>query len=145
MAAFLRRFFIVSRFEYILLIQTFATVLYYAFLITLFSRRFILKRVGNVGVESPHEISANDTVLAKQVAQAIRRSERIIPWRITCFAKAIAAKKILKLRGLSSTLYLGVAKVGSDTITAHAWLRCGNVVVTGKGEMARFTPVTFFS
>ena len=145
MAAFLRRFFIVSRFEYILLIQTFVTVLYYAFLITLFSRRFILKRVGKAGVESPHEISANDTVLAKQVAQAIRRSERIIPWRITCFAKAIAAKKILKQRGLPSTLYLGVAKVGSDSITAHAWLRCGNVIVTGKEEMARFTPVAFFS
>jgi len=47
--------------------------------------------------------------------------------------------------GISSTLYIGVGKDEERKLTAHAWLRCGPFIVTGKEEMKRFTPVAFFS
>jgi len=139
------RFFYISSFERILFIRTTVAVLYFSILIAVVPRRFILKRIGESGVETPQQNSEKVIVSASQVAKAIRRSVRVIPWRVTCFAKAIAAKYLLKQLGIASTLYLGVAKVGPKSITAHAWLRCGSVIVTGKEEAVRFTPVAFFS
>lgn len=140
------RFFTISKTERILFIRTMASLFFTSLLIAIVPRGFFLKRIGILGVETPDEVSENDVCQTMQLIKTIRRCERVIPWRVTCFTKAISAKRMLKVYcGLPSTLYLGVGKVGDEIITAHAWLRCGNVIVTGKEEMARFTPVVFFS
>ena len=139
------RFFKINRFERDLFIWTAVSVCYYSILVAIVPRRYVLKRVGNLSVETAEFISEKDIVIVNQVSKAIRRSVRFIPWRVTCFAKAIAAKAILKREGISSTLYIGVGKSNEGKLTAHAWLRCGGLIVTGKEELVRFTPVAFFS
>lgn len=53
------------------------------------------------------------------------------PWTSNCLPQALAAKYMLARRGLLSTLYVGAAFSGRDALKAHAWLRCGDVPVTG--------------
>ena len=53
--------------------------------------------------------------------------------------RALTKKKMLARRGISSTLYMGVALDHQGEMEAHAWLRCGNVYISGKTEMNRFT------
>jgi hypothetical protein len=52
---------------------------------------------------------------------------------------------MLGRRNVQSTLYLGLAKDEKDQMVAHAWVRCGNKIVTGKAGMERFTVVACFS
>ena len=139
------RFFCISSFERILFIRTTATMLYFCILIAVVPRRFILKRIGKSGVQVPEDLSEKDILPVTQVSMAIRRSVKVIPWKVTCFVKAVAGKYMLKQMGITSTHYIGVGKDEAQKLTAHAWLRCGRFIVTGKEEMNRFTPVAFFS
>ena len=50
---------------------------------------------------------------------------------------------MLRRRGLPGTLHLGVAKEG-NRMEAHAWLRCGDQIVTGGHELERFGVVARF-
>ena len=51
-------------------------------------------------------------------------------WESKCLVRAMTARKLLKEAGIHSTLYLGVGKDEGKMI-AHAWLRCGQMYVTG--------------
>ncbi len=59
--------------------------------------------------------------------------------------EAIIAQKMLKTLGHDTTIYFGVAKDDTKKLKAHAWLRCGNTIVTGKKGMNKFTVVSCFS
>ena len=57
----------------------------------------------------------------------------------------MAAMAMLKRRGITSTLYLGLAKDDEAKLQAHAWLRCGNRIITGEKEMTGFTTIATFA
>ena len=57
----------------------------------------------------------------------------------------MAGKAILRTRGISSTLYLGVDLDDDKDLQAHAWLRCGDKVLTGERPSAGFTVVAHFA
>ena len=90
-------------------------------------------------------ISGGEQEIAILLSKTFRRVVRFTTWTITCFDRSITAKYLLKRKGMQSTLYLGVAKESPNRITAHAWLRCGNIIVTGKEEMGRFTRMVCFT
>ena len=77
-----------------------------------------------------------------RVAWAIAAASRRAPWRSGCLEQAIAAKAMLRRRRISSTLYLGV---GRDPVAAHAWLRVGDLNVTGGRDVARYAIVASFA
>jgi hypothetical protein len=54
----------------------------------------------------------------------------------------MTARKLLMKKHISSTLYLGVGK-DNDQMIAHAWLRCGNMYVTG-GDGKNYSMVAKF-
>jgi hypothetical protein len=86
--------------------------------------------------------------LLGRVASSIRRASRYTPWQSNCLAQALAAQAMLQARGLSSTLYLGLAtpdNISGGQMEAHAWLRCGDRLLTGARESVRFTVVATFS
>jgi hypothetical protein len=43
-------------------------------------------------------------------------------------------------------MYLGVGKdeTTPDAVAAHAWLCCGNTIVTGASGLERYTPLSSF-
>jgi hypothetical protein len=75
---------------------------------------------------------------ADDVARAIARAARHVPFRAVCLQQAFAALVMLRRRGLAATVNLGLARApGGGYLQAHAWTSCGHVPVTGdSGEVA---------
>ena len=81
----------------------------------------------------------------KTIARCIERIDAHLPWESKCLVKAAAGKTMLRLRGLPSTLILGVAKKKKDHLTAHAWLQYGNEVLIGAKGMENYSVIATFS
>ena len=91
--------------------------------------------------ESPAETIEPDHV--RQVSRAIESASRHTPWRSKCLEQAFAAKAMLRRRRIPNTLYIALAReVGLE---AHAWVRSGDVCVTGQAEFERYTVVARFA
>src|SRR5436190_621169 len=61
------------------------------------------------------------------------------PWmQAPCLARALAAQSMLRRRGISSRICLGVAGDG-EALAAHAWVEVGGAVVVGGAKASRFT------
>jgi hypothetical protein len=79
------------------------------------------------------------------VARALRVVSNRLPWACTCLVQAAAGKCMLYRRGIPATLYLGVTKDEDQKVIAHAWLRSGDVTLTGEKEKERYTVICTFA
>ncbi len=106
----------------------------------------IAASLGNHGQTAPEVLTPQQSSRAKQIGWAVRAIARRTPWNSNCLAQAIAAQWMLQHRGIPSTLYLGVRKSAddADNIDAHAWLTCGDMILTGKRQYLAFTIVSQF-
>ena len=89
--------------------------------------------------------SSVNTLFLQQTSTAIARGCRYAFWRTKCFEQALAAKLILKRRGIVSLLLFGVYK-NPDTLqlTAHAWILCNGMIITGGKNLEMYTVVSRF-
>lgn len=101
------------------------------------------KWLGKPDAETPLEPLTND-VLVRLVQRAIHRAVKYTPWPTQCLVQAMTAKKMLRSRQLLSTVYLGIRKQ-NNKLKAHAWVRCGTIIVTGKKGMELYTVVGRFA
>lgn len=104
--------------------------------------RVIAARLGEQQMETSGEDDPATLDAVHRVGWAILAASRRAPWRCKCLEQGIASKLMLHARGISGTLYLGVAR--GDGIDAHAWLRCGSIFVTGSEDVHRFAVVSKF-
>lgn len=103
-------------------------------------------QLGAQHAQSPETFASPvERAQAQRVRWALSATSRRVPWRSVCFDQAVAAKWMLRRRALPSTLYLGVARDAQREMLAHAWLRCGDVYVTGAPQHQRFTVVATFA
>lgn len=86
-----------------------------------------------------------DPELLRRVGYAVSVAANHLPWRSDCFPQTIAARMLLMRHGYTSTIHFGVERVGDDVLNGHAWLTCGDTVVTGGAELERFTELHRFS
>lgn len=109
--------------------------------------RRLAPRLGQTQTETPPAIAAAERARAVHVSWAVQAVARHVPLRFICLPQAIAAKWMLRRRGIATTLYLGVApdRAKHEAITAHAWLRAGDKIVTGESEAARHRVLAFFA
>ncbi|NOZ06700.1 MAG: lasso peptide biosynthesis B2 protein [Chloroflexi bacterium] len=95
-------------------------------------------------LDAAHSPTARvDRSKARRVGVAIRRVARITPWRSKCLEQAVAGYWMLRRRDLPGVLHLGVAKE-DEVMEAHAWLHCGNQIITGGQDVQRFSVVARF-
>ena len=80
-----------------------------------------------------------DPELLQRIGWAVAVAANHVPWRSDCFPQTIAARMLLKRYGFTSTIHIGVERVGEDELNAHAWLTCGNTVITGGTDLDRYT------
>lgn len=78
------------------------------------------------------------------VTWAIRIVSRRTPWQSNCLAQALAGQIMLRRRRIVNILYLGIMKEKDNALTAHAWLRSHNFIVTGGGQLERYVVVARF-
>jgi Transglutaminase-like superfamily len=79
---------------------------------------------------------------AQRVGFAVSRAARWLPWHPTCLRQAIAAQRMLRRRGISSRLQLGVRKATLDE--AHAWVTVRGRPVIGQRELEAFETLAGF-
>lgn len=118
-----------------------------------YARAFILfvpfnkirKRMGKVKEESSEEVDINTYREARNVSEIVSIVSRHTPWESKCLVQALTAQRLLKEKGISTTLYLGVRKDKNNNMLAHAWTRCGNYYVTGGANKDGYAVVAKFS
>ncbi|MEO5599175.1 MAG: lasso peptide biosynthesis B2 protein [Novosphingobium sp.] len=94
-----------------------------------------------------HLLAEPQITQARQVSAAVRWIARFAPFRAVCIHQSIAAKMMLRRRGIPSTMYFGVARNiedGKIKLTAHAWVRAGQIEMTGFDEAELFQEIARF-
>ena len=109
--------------------------------------RFLSRTMGEHMKESPRKTDAQALRIARLIGQAVRSAAGNTPWQSVCLPQAITAQWMLKRRNISGTLYLGVktSPHPPGTLLAHAWLRCGDRILTGADGHSQFTVVSTFA
>lgn len=81
---------------------------------------------------------------AVDIGWAVTRAARYVPFRAVCLPQAMAARVMLKRRGVASTMRFGAAKGDMEPLDTHAWLDAGGVRVTGYPVSDRFVEIACF-
>lgn len=109
--------------------------------------RRLAPTLGRAQAETPRTLTPEARAIAVAVSWAVQAVARHLPLGFVCLPQAIAAQRLLRRRGIASTLYLGVApdRAAPEAITAHAWLRAGDKIVTGEHEARRHRALAWFA
>jgi len=78
---------------------------------------------------------------AWRVGHAITRAAEVLPWHPVCLAQALAARGMLRRRGIRSRSHLGIT--AREPFEAHAWVSVEGHVVVG-GPITHATEVAAF-
>ena len=90
--------------------------------------------------------SASAVQVAHAVAWAVQCAARQVPFKAVCLQQAVAAKHMLRQRGVQGVVHFGVAKDGDgrDALEIHAWLDAAGVNVTGYPLAGRYVELACF-
>lgn len=140
-----RKFCSLSWQERCLLIESFCLTGLVRLVILLLPFRWLSKVLGRHMRESPMKEGAAESALARMIGRGIETVSRYTPWESKCLVQAIVGKMMLRQYGIANTLYLGVGRDEGNSLIAHAWLRCGETIITGRQGRERFTVVGKFA
>jgi hypothetical protein len=98
------------------------------------------ERVANARRDS----STRDAQLAEEIGWATVRAARHVPFKAVCLPQAMAARIMLRRRGVASVLHLGAARGKDRPIDAHAWLDAAGIEVTGYPVAREFAEIACF-
>jgi hypothetical protein len=109
--------------------------------------RVIARRLGQHTEQTPVADDPHRVRIGRRITWAIDAASVRAPWRTRCLEQALAGKAMLRRRRIPSTLYLGVARgtVDGRPLDAHAWVRMGTLLVTGGGQVERYTVLSSFA
>lgn len=125
-----------------LCVQALVLSAYYRFCIWVRKPNKLHRYMGIRGEESKEKETEENYRYAYHVAYAVSRVCNRTAWESKCLVRALCAQRLLHKKGIESTLYLGCGKE-EGKLVAHAWLRCGEVYVTG-GNGAEYATVDKF-
>jgi hypothetical protein len=87
---------------------------------------------------------------ALMIGRLVAAASRITPWQSLCLTQVLVVQRLLASRNIPGQFYLGVRRGCELTddptgLSAHAWLQCGENIVSGKARHQEFTVVSAFS
>jgi hypothetical protein len=91
--------------------------------------------------EPPHQKRLTDVC---RIRWALLACSRRVPWRAMCFEQGLAAQFMLRRRGIPSILYYGAAPDDQRGLSAHVWVRDGDVDVIGGEIASRYAELATF-
>ncbi len=99
-----------------------------------------VRRLGTVGDRGAAPgATADQTRTAVGVGWAVTRAAGALPWHPSCLRQALAARRMLRRRGIPAEIHLGTT--GTAAFAAHAWVVVGGRVVVGGGAVGGFVPL----
>jgi Transglutaminase-like superfamily len=127
--------------ECIIFVEAWLALHWSKLMILFFPFQKIAARLGYPQKETPaEELNNSDVVL---VAIGTARAVRYALYKSQCFDKSLAVMILLKRRKIPTTIYFGL-KRDAGYLQAHAWLRCGNKIITGGLGQDEYAPVAWF-
>lgn len=108
----------------------------------------LARRMG--GFIPPHEARATASLatpspvhqaLAEEIGWAVTRAAQHLPFDAVCLPQAMAARAMLRRRGIACIMHFGTARGESVGLAAHAWVDAGPVEVTGYPVEDGFTEI----
>jgi hypothetical protein len=75
---------------------------------------------------------------AGKVGWAVETMSRFVPLTGNCLVRAIAGRAILARCGVRAQIRLGITKETPASLSRHAWLECGDRIITGEGEPLKY-------
>lgn len=82
-------------------------------------------------------------IRAMHIGRIVELAAAYAPWRADCYPQALTARTFLALRRIPHVVSFGVRR-DAGALVAHAWVRAGDVAVTG-GDGREYTEVGSFS
>jgi hypothetical protein len=82
---------------------------------------------------------------ARAVSRLLARAQRRLPWKTTCLVAALAARAMLRRRGIDCVLRFGVRRAADGRLAAHAWLEAGGGIVCGGPAAEGFAHLAGFA
>ena len=128
-------------YDYVLFTEAWLFLNFAKLLIIVFPFKRISALIGNPQVESPRKIVEEKVIMEIEVS--ILRGIKYVFFTSKCYDQALATTFMLKRRKIASTIYFGLHKE-DEQLTAHAWVRCGEKIISGRTGHERFTPVAWF-
>jgi len=101
-------------------------------MVTLVPVRKILRPV------TPRTAAISADLDAARIGWAVETAAHFVPSAKNCLVRAIAGRELLARHGLASEIRLGIGKTSADRLSGHAWLECGQRIITGEGEHLDF-------
>lgn len=145
MINYIKKFIVLPSNKKMLIIEVFIIMGFSRFLILFIPFRILASKIGEKMNESSKDLDVEKVNTALSIGRVIEKLSNFTPWESKCLVQAITVSIMLKRRKISSTLYLGIARKDKKSLNAHAWIRCGNAVITGYKEMKGFNVVAKFA
>ena len=127
--------------EYCLFIEAYLLLGISKLMILVFPFKFIASKIGLPQTETSFINDFECKILETQMA--VNRGAKYIFFQSKCYDQALASTFMLRRRGISSTIYFGLCKENGQLL-AHAWVRAGQIIVSGKRGYENFTPIAWF-
>jgi hypothetical protein len=108
--------------------------------------RRLARQLGRPSDAARPALSEGEGRIVQRVSWAVQAVARHVAGGFVCLPQAIAAQRMLRRRGVPSTIHLGVAldERRPAGLAAHAWLCAGEKFVTGEEESRRHRPLASF-
>ena len=116
----------------------------------------LLRHLRLVQTTSGDQQSLPSLPLSQRVRWAVTSASRYTPWKSDCLPQALTAFHLLRQDDVSTVLHLGtmfrtavdqssISSQGDRALVAHAWLKDGEYVVTGRSGHRSYATVAMFT
>lgn len=109
---------------------------------TLLPARVYTRTLGIPGATEEHQTDPADQEMAAEIGKLVARVATYLPFRALCLQQVIAVRRMLRRRNCNAVIFLGVR--AENINDAHAWLKVGQKVVSGDGDLARYSVLAAF-
>ena len=130
-----------------LFVEAYLTLGFYR--IAILTRKFksLVTELHQNGKSTYAEISDEKRQLALLIGDAVTMAAYHTPWESACLVQALTAQRMLRKRKIAGRIHLGVTmnSADNDPLAAHAWLVCGDEILTGMEGLENYTILSTFS
>lgn len=85
-----------------------------------------------------------DQLRVRELGQTVSAVARRLPFRAKCFECGLAVQWMLRRRRIVSTLFYGAGLTSDNELSAHVWVRAGELDVVGCGNASDFAILARF-
>lgn len=123
-----------------LIVEALLAVLWASLVARLTPWRRLAGRLDLKMTEPPPNVAVDRIVTAVHVGRMVRRIANALVGTNSCLVQAIAVRWMLRCRGIPCRSALGVRQSAPGRLESHAWVRVGDVVVSGGPQHRVFIP-----